>query len=87
MGIPYLAGSFFGQRDYAEILSIVNMVYVLGAALGPFISGKMYDITGGYVLIWKIELVLFALSVIVLLCFEKLSGKAISKRVEIEKSR
>ena len=67
VGIPYLAGSFFGQRNYAEILSIVNMVYVLGAALGPFISGKMYDITGGYVLIWKIELVLFVLSVILLL--------------------
>ena len=74
-----MAGSFFGQRDYAEILSIVNMVYVLGAALGPFISGKMYDITGGYVLIWKIELVLFALSVIVLLCLKNYLEKQSQK--------
>ncbi len=66
VGIPYLAGSFFGQRNYAEILSIVNIIYVLGAALGPFISGKIYDVTGTYLVIWKLELVLFILSMIFL---------------------
>lgn len=66
VGIPYLTGSFFGQRDYAKILSIVNIVYALGAALGPFISGKGYDITGGYMLIWKIEFILFIVAITLL---------------------
>lgn len=60
VGVSYLTSSFFGQRDYAAIISLVNIFYVIGAALGPFISGVVYDITGSYDLIWRVYLVLFA---------------------------
>ncbi len=66
VGISYLTASYFGQRDYAEILSIVNVLSVVGGSLGPFLSGVVYDIMGGYQLIWTIELVGFVLAIIAL---------------------
>lgn len=60
VGVSYLTSSFFGQKDYAAIISLVNIFYVIGAALGPFISGVVYDYTGSYDLILRVYLVLFA---------------------------
>ena len=70
VGVSYLTSSFFGQRDYAEIISWVNIFYVIGAALGPFISGVVYDYTGGYDLIWRAYLLLFACFITVLWCLK-----------------
>lgn len=63
VGVSYLTNSFFGQRDYAAIISFVNIFYVIGAATGPFISGVVYDYTGSYALIWKVYLCIFAVSI------------------------
>ena len=70
VGVSYLTNSFFGQRDYAEIISFVNIFYVIGAALGPFVSGMVYDYTGGYDVIWRVYLLLFACFITVLWCLK-----------------
>ncbi len=66
VGIPSLIGAFFGQRSYAEILSVVNMAYILGASFGPFVSGLAFDALGSYRIIWLVYLTLFAVSAVML---------------------
>ena len=66
VGIPSLIGGFFGQKSYAEILSVVNMAYILGASFGPFISGLAFDALGSYRIIWMVYLALFTVSAVIL---------------------
>lgn len=66
VGVSYLTSSFFGQKGYAEILSIANIFYVLGAAIGPLISGMVYDSMGSYQTIWQVYCVLFAFASVLL---------------------
>ena len=63
---PYFTGSFYGQRDYASILSISNIAVVIGAAVGPFLSGKVFDITGGYQIIFTVYLILLVIAAMIL---------------------
>ena len=63
VGMPQLASGFFGQRDYADILSLTTIAYTIGASTGPFISGLVYDAAGSYMPIWKVYLVLYILAV------------------------
>lgn len=61
---PYFTGSFFGQRDYASVLSMSNVAVVAGAAVGPFLSGKVFDAVGSYQMIFTVYLVLFLLAAV-----------------------
>lgn len=65
VGLPYVTSSFFGQRDYAEILSLVTVAYTIGASVGPFISGLFFDAVGSYRPLWLIYLVIFILSIVI----------------------
>lgn len=57
--VPALITSeIFGRKDYSTIIGVVNAVVLLGAALGSAVTGKLYDISGGYTLAWMIYLVL-----------------------------
>lgn len=64
MGVPNLASGLFGQRSYADVLSMANIAYVIGAAIGPYVSGKVFDITGSYQLIFTIYFVLFVVAAV-----------------------
>ena len=44
---PVLA-RIFGLRSHGIILGANNTFYAVGAALGPFISGYIFDLTGSY---------------------------------------
>lgn len=79
VGYPYVTSSFFGQRDYAEILSMVTIAYTIGASSGPFISGLMFDLTGSYQLIWRIYLVLFILALATVLILKRYLEKRYQK--------
>ena len=71
VGIPYLTGSIFGQRDYTKILSVTNIAYMIGIATGPFISGITYDLLGQYHWTWITYLVMYAGAMLLLFCLEK----------------
>jgi len=64
---PLLTAEFFGQKDYGTIVGIVNVFGMFGMAVGPTLSGKIYDAAGSYALAWKIYLVLAVVMLLILL--------------------
>ena len=71
VGIPYLTGSIFGQKDYTKILSVTNIFYMIGISTGPFLSGVAYDLLGQYRWTWITYLVVYASSMAGLFLLEK----------------
>ena len=58
MGPSYLTSEIFGKKEYGTILGIVIMFFQLGGAIGPTLSGFIYDSTGEYTITWVIFIVL-----------------------------
>ncbi|MGX9755652.1 MFS transporter [Clostridioides difficile] len=62
--VPALITSeIFGKKDYSTIVGVVNAVVLLGAALGSAVTGKLYDMSGGYTLAWMVYLILTVIMV------------------------
>lgn len=59
---PLMAEVLFGQRSYGAIIGIVGMATGLGGAIGPYVSGKVYDITGTYAGAWIAGAVMVAIA-------------------------
>lgn len=47
VGSPLLA-EMFGLRSHGLIFGVANVGYTIGAALGPIVTGYIFDVTGGY---------------------------------------
>ena len=43
-----LVAVLFGLRSQGTILGVLNLGYTIGAAVGPFMAGFIFDITGNY---------------------------------------
>jgi MFS family permease len=43
-----LVAELFGLRSHGLILGVINMGFCIGAALGPFLAGYIFDVTGSY---------------------------------------
>ncbi|MEG2288435.1 MAG: MFS transporter [Clostridium sp.] len=54
MGPSYLTSEIFGKKDYGTILGVVIMFFQFGGAVGPTLSGFIYDTTGAYKITWMI---------------------------------
>lgn len=67
VGPPIITQSLYGKRDYGAIYGIVFAANSVGAALGPFISGLIYDLTGSYIFSFKFMLVVAFLIMIIYL--------------------
>jgi MFS family permease len=48
--IPLLVGECFGLRAFGKVLGLVMISATLGAAIGPVLTGRIYDVTGSYAL-------------------------------------
>ena len=46
--ISPIAAEFFGMRAHGAIFGIVVCSGNVGGALGPFLAGHVFDVTGGY---------------------------------------
>lgn len=75
-GPSFITGEFYGRKDYGAIYGIVLMVYNLGAAAGPALAGASYDMTGSYVAIGIVYMILVAV-MIGLMTLTKKSTKAL----------
>ncbi len=49
--LAFLAGRYFGLRNYGEIFGLLFASMMLGVSLGPPVFGLCYDITGNYSLV------------------------------------
>jgi len=46
--IPLLAGKHFGTKSLAALVGLILFVGNIGGALGPWVAGKIFDVTAGY---------------------------------------
>jgi len=46
--IPLVIGRYFGTRSMATLMGVNVFVVTIGGALGPWLAGKIFDLTGSY---------------------------------------
>ena len=46
--VPLLIGEYFGLRAFGKILGVITISATLGAAAGPVLTGRIFDVTGSY---------------------------------------
>jgi len=61
---PLLSVRLFGLNSLGVILGAVAFTYTIGGALGPYLSGYIFDMTGGYNPAFMISAVLIAIAVL-----------------------
>lgn len=54
-----IEGWCFGRRELGKVMGITRMFSTIGAGLGPWYMGYLYDLTGGYTWAWLISIVTF----------------------------
>jgi MFS family permease len=64
---PLLVGEYFGLRAFGKILGATMIPATLGAALGPVVAGRIFDVTGSYELAFEIDLAAFMIGAVLLL--------------------
>jgi MFS family permease len=66
--VPLLVGDCFGLRSFGKILGVVMIPGALGAAIGPVLTGRIFDVTGSYALGFALHLAAFLIAA-ALICF------------------
>ena len=51
---PILA-QLFGLSSHGLILGVIVLIFSIGAAIGPFMAGYIFDVTGGYQVAWLVS--------------------------------
>ncbi len=57
--IPLLIGECFGLRAFGKVLGVVTISATLGAAAGPVLTGRIFDVTGSYQLAFILHITSF----------------------------
>jgi predicted MFS family arabinose efflux permease len=53
--LGYLVGRYFGLRWFGQIYGALLSVYLVGAALGAYVSARIHEITGSYVAALRVD--------------------------------
>ena len=69
----YVANRLFGDKEYAFVYGIMTPLLYGGMAVGSPLSASIYDIFGGYELLWTICACIFALAVFLVVASDKIS--------------
>jgi len=69
--VPLLIGECFGLRAFGTILGLVMISATLGAASGPVVTGRIFDVTGSYTLAFMLHIVSFAMAAVVFYCVRR----------------
>ncbi len=64
VGSPIIAQKLYGKRDYSAIYGIVFAANTIGIALGPMLIGYIHDLTGNYLLGFKLMLIIAFLTMV-----------------------
>jgi MFS family permease len=65
--VPLLVGEFFGLRAFGKILGVAMIFSALGAATGPVVTGRIFDLTGGYDSAFIIHIISFCAAAVAIL--------------------
>ena len=74
---PLVAG-LFGLRSHGLIYGVVHIGFTIGAAIGPYVTGYIFDITGSYKMAFLVCMVVGAIGIVtaaVLRPTKKLGGR------------
>ena len=74
MGPALLAGKLFGNKEYAGILGMVQLIFGLGFALGSSLFGVLVN-TVGYLVAWYVMAVAIVISFVLILAAIKIMDK------------
>lgn len=74
MGPALLAGKLFGNKEYAGILGMVQLIFGLGFALGSSLFGVLVN-TVGYMVAWYVMAVAIVVSFVLILAAIKIMDK------------
>jgi MFS family permease len=69
--IPLLIGECFGLRAFGKVLGVVMISATLGAASGPVLTGRIFDVTGSYTLAFVLDIVAFTMAAVVFYCVRR----------------
>jgi MFS family permease len=69
--IPLLVGECFGLVAFGKILGLVTIPATLGAAAGPVVTGRIFDVTGSYQLAFLLHIASLLAGALVV-CFLRL---------------
>jgi len=74
LGSPLTAG-IFGLSSHGAIMGLTNLGYNIGGALGPLVSGYLFDVTGDYQLSFLINAAVSVLGLALLMILDRTTGK------------
>lgn len=69
--VPGLVGIFFGMSALGEITAILHFVSMTLSALGPFIGGWIFDVTGNYVGAFIFCAIMWAIAAVVAIVLKR----------------
>jgi MFS family permease len=49
--LPYLTTRYFGLKSFGTIFGFIGSIIAIAVGLGPYFSGKVFDVTGSYDLV------------------------------------
>jgi hypothetical protein len=61
-------------------IGLVMISATLGAAAGPVVTGRIFDVTGGYTLAFILHIVSFTLAAVVFYCVRRPDAAAAGRR-------
>jgi MFS family permease len=72
---PPLVASLFGLSSLGVVLGVVNLGFSLGGAIGPFVTGYVFDVAGSYQMAFLICALFSAIGFIVVAMLRPLTVK------------
>jgi MFS family permease len=57
--VPLLIGEYFGLRAFGKVLGVITISATLGAATGPVMTGRIFDVMGSYDLAFTLHIAAF----------------------------
>jgi MFS family permease len=72
--VPLLVGECFGLAAFGKILGAIMISATVGAAIGPVLTGRIFDVTGSYRIAFLIHVAAFAASALAILLLRAPSG-------------
>ena len=63
-----------GLRAFGQVLGVITISATLGAAIGPVVTGRIFDVTGGYTMAFVLHIISFAMAAVIFYSVRKPSA-------------